>query len=147
MTVFGEDPDQFIPERWIPESPSGAGDENRMKAEVMGPLKDLPTIGFGYGRRVCPGRHIARNSMWVQIARLLWAFDIEPGHGAAGGALPLADPTACTSGIVSSPLPFQARFRPRGPWVTRIISEQCFTQDMDLTGLLDTIGGDKALKR
>lgn len=147
MTVFGEDPDQFNPERWLPEANSGVGGKDGIKSGVVGPLKDLPTIGFGYGRRVCPGRHIARNSMWVQIARLVWAFDVKPGNETVGRELLLSDPWACFDGVVSSPLPFQAEFKPRGPWVTKIISEQCFTQDMDLTGLLDTLGGDKALKR
>lgn len=49
--VFGKDPDRFMPERWMNED---------------GSLKELPQTGFGFGRRICTGRHIARN---VSIAR------------------------------------------------------------------------------
>lgn len=44
--VFGKDTDDFIPERWLADD---------------GTLKDLPQTGFGFGRRICTGRHIARN--------------------------------------------------------------------------------------
>ena len=29
-------------------------------------------------RRICPGRHVANNSMFIMIARLLWAATIKP---------------------------------------------------------------------
>lgn len=45
-SVFGPQTDEFIPERWISDE---------------GDLKDLPQTGFGFGRRICTGRHIARN--------------------------------------------------------------------------------------
>lgn len=36
---------------------------------------------FGFGRRICPGRHIAENSVFLGIARLLWGFDFHAGEG------------------------------------------------------------------
>jgi cytochrome P450 len=53
-------PNEFRPERWLGKIQSGS---------------------FGYGRRTCPGRHIARNSLTIVIARLLWAFDIRTKDG------------------------------------------------------------------
>lgn len=58
--AFGQHTDQFIPERWI------AAD---------GTLKDLPQTGFGFGRRICTGRHIARN---VSLSPLLSCHDRSP---------------------------------------------------------------------
>ena len=54
--VFG-DPLEFRPERWI-ENP------------------DLPMAAFGFGRRLCPGRHVVQDSLLIAICRLLWAYDI-----------------------------------------------------------------------
>jgi cytochrome P450 len=43
-----------------------------------------PDFGFGFGRRICPGRFMARSSMWITVASVLAAFEISPvvdGHG------------------------------------------------------------------
>lgn len=52
-----EDPLEFRPERWLSNS-------------------NLPTAAFGFGKRLCPGQHIARRSLFIIIARVLWGFDI-----------------------------------------------------------------------
>lgn len=44
--AFGPNTHDFLPERWIADD---------------GTLKDLPQTGFGFGRRICTGRHIAKN--------------------------------------------------------------------------------------
>lgn len=31
---------------------------------------------FGWGRRVCPGMHLGAASVSLNIARVLWAFDV-----------------------------------------------------------------------
>ena len=35
-------------------------------------------FGFGFGRRICPGRFMARSSMWITIASVLAVFEILP---------------------------------------------------------------------
>jgi cytochrome P450 len=43
-----------------------------------------PDAVFGFGRRICPGRFMARSSMWITIASVLAAFEISPvvdSHG------------------------------------------------------------------
>jgi cytochrome P450 len=52
------DPEQFRPERWLEDS-------------------SLPLAAWGFGKRMCPGQHLATNSLLLVIARLLWAFDIK----------------------------------------------------------------------
>ncbi|KAF8513249.1 cytochrome P450 [Hysterangium stoloniferum] len=37
---------------------------------------------FGFGRRACPGRQLALDSIWLAIGRILWAFDIQLSSGA-----------------------------------------------------------------
>lgn len=125
--VFGPtNVEEFAPERFL-----GSG--------------ELPTVGFGYGRRICPGRHVARNSLWISIARLLWAFDIKPALSEKGEPL-IPDTTKCTDGLVSKPLPYKARFEPRGDWARDIIIKECNTYHVDHAAMLDRIGSSMAAK-
>ncbi|CAI6277588.1 unnamed protein product [Periconia digitata] len=67
---------------------------------------------FGAGRRVCPGMHVAERSLFLGIARLLWAFDFRrPVDGDGNEICP--DPTKVTQGFVCAPLPFKAVITPR----------------------------------
>ncbi|KAF1948775.1 putative cytochrome P450, partial [Byssothecium circinans] len=137
--VFGADVEAFEPERWLPAE-SQDGSENPSSG-----LKDLPTVGFGYGRRICPGRHVARNVLWISVARLLWAFDIEPGTSETGERL-VNDSMAATDGLVTKPLPFKASFKPRGQWVHDIIMKEGGTYDVKFSDILEGIGADMARK-
>lgn len=40
--------------------------------------------GYGAGRRICPGIHLAERTLWLAIAKLIWAFDIGPGMDEKG---------------------------------------------------------------
>ncbi|KAK4225232.1 Fumitremorgin C synthase [Podospora fimiseda] len=117
--VFGSDVERFLPERWL----NGDG--------------DLPTPAFGYGRRICPGRHVARNSLWIAVARLLWAFDIKPEVDEDGRAVEVD--AKGTDGLVTKPLPFKARFELRGEWVRDVVEKECDTWRVDYHALLDQI--------
>jgi cytochrome P450 len=33
---------------------------------------------FGWGRRICYGAGLAENSLFIALAKLLWAFDVGP---------------------------------------------------------------------
>jgi cytochrome P450 len=37
---------------------------------------------FGFGRRACPARYLAANSVWIALARMIWAFDVTRAPGA-----------------------------------------------------------------
>lgn len=126
--VFGADPDNFVPDRWL---------ENDGKT-----LKTLPTAAFGYGRRTCPGRHLARNVIWVIVAQLLWSFDIKAGLSEKTGEPIPVDPIACTYGLVMRALPFKALFEPRGPWVREVIGGDTYSKDH--AAMLNQIGAEFA---
>lgn len=34
-------------------------------------------FGFGFGRRICPGRYLALNSVWLALASIVAVFDVE----------------------------------------------------------------------
>jgi cytochrome P450 len=40
---------------------------------------------FGWGRRICPGMHLGSASVAINIARILWAFDVTPAKNKDGG--------------------------------------------------------------
>ena len=90
-------PDEFRPERFL---------------ETTNPrLKDFD-LPFGFGRRICVGMHLAKNSLFISIAQILWAFDILPITGADGGPI-LPDPWEFTNGFNSKPVSFRCAVKPR----------------------------------
>ncbi|KAF5368852.1 hypothetical protein D9758_002853 [Tetrapyrgos nigripes] len=86
--IYGPDADQFRPERHL--------DEN-------GSLKDPKDDGhftFGFGQRVCVGRYVANNFLFISCAMILWAMQIEPVKDAKGNSiLPDPDSTAGGNGL------------------------------------------------
>ncbi|KAH8890720.1 putative cytochrome P450 [Thozetella sp. PMI_491] len=128
--VYGLNTESFVPGRWL----------NTDESTGVSTLKNLRTPVFGYGRRICPGRHFARNLVWVIVARLLWAFNIEAGRSAETGEQILVDPIACTDGLVVGALPFRASFKPRGLWAQKLIMEECDTYGQDIEAMLNQIG-------
>lgn len=73
----------------------------------------LHHYGYGAGRRMCPGLHLAERNMWRILAKLLWAFDIsEPTNPVTEQPVHL-DENAYTSAILMCPLPFTVNIVPR----------------------------------
>ncbi|CAN9416638.1 unnamed protein product [Alternaria alternata] len=111
-----DSPEVFRPERWIEKSqPSN----------------------FGYGRRVCPGRFIARNSLAIAMARLLWAFNIRSKDGVRINV----SEEMFTTGFVSGPKPFVAVFEPRSKERRSLIEREFDMADKDVAHLLDEARG------
>ncbi|KAI4193763.1 MAG: hypothetical protein LQ350_008154 [Teloschistes chrysophthalmus] len=74
-------------------------------------------FNYGFGRRLCPGIHVAGQSLYIVISITLWGFDIEEK---AGHAL---DMSAKSAGLIMKHEPFQVEIRSRGPMFSRIIRE------------------------
>ncbi len=54
---------------------------------------DRDHYGYGSGRRLCPGIHLAERNLFLAIAKLLWAFDFRPGKDDNGNIVePDVDP-------------------------------------------------------
>jgi len=94
-TLYPE-PDIFKPERFI---------------NTDGSLRDDPNLAsaFGFGKRICPGRHVVDATLFIVVASLLAAFNIKRGEG--GGSKP-SDYTF-TGTLSSRPDPFSCSFIPR----------------------------------
>ncbi|KAF8176725.1 cytochrome P450 [Mycena galopus ATCC 62051] len=102
------DPHRFDPERFM------------SKREYPGPWQHS---SFGYGRRVCPGQHLASNSMYLNVARILWGFDLSKARNEEGHEIEV-DTFAYTDGFNSVPLPFPMSIIPRSPGHLAIIERE-----------------------
>ncbi|EJF60322.1 cytochrome P450, partial [Dichomitus squalens LYAD-421 SS1] len=90
-TIYS-DPFTFKPERFLPKAAGGLGEPDC-----------VPTV-FGYGRRICPGMHLAESSLWMYAACMLAVLDIAPVRDESGKETP---PNAeAGPGIISIPKPF-----------------------------------------
>ncbi|KAM5343546.1 hypothetical protein ACJ41O_012083 [Fusarium nematophilum] len=136
-SVFGKEADTFKPERWLADVVEGKEPSIDACGFNTTALKDLPHTGFGFGRRVCTGRIIARNQLFIQMARMLWAFDVQAGVVKATGERHKVDDRDCTEGFVTLPKSFRAEMRPRGPWVRDAILRSGTTHDLDYAEILD----------
>ncbi|KAG5650137.1 hypothetical protein H0H81_000560, partial [Sphagnurus paluster] len=48
-----------------------------MKDGKLNPdVKDPASFAFGFGRRICPGRHMAFSAVWITMASIIATFDI-----------------------------------------------------------------------
>jgi len=80
--------------------------------------------GYGAGRRVCPGMHLAERSMWRIAAKLLWAFEFsEPRDPVSGQVLPL-DPNAYSDGVIQTALDYEVVVKPRSQEHVAVIKEE-----------------------
>ncbi|KAF8513280.1 cytochrome P450 [Gautieria morchelliformis] len=92
--IYGPNTDDFNPGRFLD------------------PNVTYPNAAFGYGRRICPGRYLADNSMFITVASILKVFDITPARDSSTGKeIPVSN--AFTSGFFSYPEPFICSIRPR----------------------------------
>ncbi|KAL6303377.1 hypothetical protein BKA93DRAFT_788191 [Sparassis latifolia] len=74
---------------------------------------------FGFGRRMCPGRHFALESMFITISSVLASFDIMKAVDVDGKEM---EPTGeYSTGIISYPLPFQCSIKPRSAAAEELI--------------------------
>ncbi|KZP23292.1 cytochrome P450 [Athelia psychrophila] len=90
-----------------------------MKDGNLDALARDPEAAFGYGRRICPGRHVARGTIWLNISCILACFNIEKPLDAHGNAI---EPSVkYISDLLRHPEPFECRIKPRSKHVEEII--------------------------
>ncbi|CAG8952212.1 hypothetical protein HYFRA_00000952 [Hymenoscyphus fraxineus] len=78
-------------------------------------------FAYGAGRRICPGIHLAENSLFLNISRILWAFNIKKKIGKDGNVI---EPTTeSLPGWLIIPQPFECTIEPRSEKHARIIED------------------------
>jgi cytochrome P450 len=90
--VYGEHAAHFDPARYL--------DANGDIAPAIPGTRDEGHVSYGFGRRECVGRHVANNSLFINIAVMLWAMKIERRKDASGQFLPLDVDGFVDQGIV-----------------------------------------------
>lgn len=89
------DPTRHLPGRYPPVgTPIGSDSSER------------PYTTFGAGRRMCPGIHVAERSLFMAIARLLWAFNMQRPVDDSGKFVAI-DPDAMTPGFMVLPMRYE----------------------------------------
>ncbi|KIJ63854.1 hypothetical protein HYDPIDRAFT_59396, partial [Hydnomerulius pinastri MD-312] len=67
-------PEEFNPERYLP-------------TETRDACPDPSRVMWGFGRRICPGRHLADSSLWMAMVSVLWAFNLEKPRDSQGNVI------------------------------------------------------------
>ncbi|KAF7374578.1 O-methylsterigmatocystin oxidoreductase [Mycena sanguinolenta] len=92
------EPERFNPDRFF---------------TMDGKLKDEDTVlAFGFGRRICPGRHNADATLWATIVSVLSTFTIAKAKDDTGKEIEI-DPDFYSDALISHPQPFACSIIPR----------------------------------
>ncbi|OCK75420.1 cytochrome P450 [Lepidopterella palustris CBS 459.81] len=112
---FHKNPQDFEPARYVNDPLSTAEALNASNPEA----RDHYT--YGAGRRVCSGIHVAQNSMFINMARTLWAFNVKKAKGPDGREI--TPPGDMEDGFLCVPKKFECHFEPRSAKHAKIVEE------------------------
>ncbi|KAK0232280.1 cytochrome P450 [Armillaria nabsnona] len=103
------DPERFYPERFLPK-PVGRGEPHFGAA-------------FGYGRRICPGRLVADDTLWLAFASILSMFSVEILPDKSGRyVVPTPE---FSEGLAHHPVPFDCNVVIRSGQAETIVLQSC----------------------
>ncbi|KZT67723.1 cytochrome P450 [Daedalea quercina L-15889] len=107
-TVY-PDPEKFRPERFLEMDATTAA------------AADPYNMVFGFGRRICPGKDLADQSVWIAAVSMLAAFDICKARDEAEREITPVPSFA--PGMISHVRPFVCDIRPRSQKMARMIEQ------------------------
>ncbi|KAJ7653935.1 cytochrome P450 [Mycena polygramma] len=112
VEAYGADAADFNPSRYLDE-----------KGQLKPALADTKEghVSYGFGRRICIGRHVANNSLFIGIACILWGADIRPTKDAAGKPIIPIESEIINDGLVVRPIPFTCEIKTRFPGAEAIL--------------------------
>ncbi|KAF5372236.1 hypothetical protein D9758_005061 [Tetrapyrgos nigripes] len=102
--IYGPDVAEFRPERHLDET-------GQLKDGLLGLSEGH--FSYGFGQRICVGRHVANNSLFIAIATALWTMRLEGAKDSDGNVM-LPDVNGEEeNGILSRPPLFAITATPR----------------------------------
>ncbi|KAE9386329.1 cytochrome P450, partial [Gymnopus androsaceus JB14] len=103
-------PEEFLPERFLDASSGG-------------PFIDIDSIhAYGFGRRICAGRYMADNTVWLTIASVLATLSFGKLKDKQGNEILVYEEyTNYFLRSSSYPKPFQCSITPRTPHAEKLI--------------------------
>uniref|UniRef100_A0A0W0G6J3 Putative cytochrome P450 n=1 Tax=Moniliophthora roreri TaxID=221103 RepID=A0A0W0G6J3_MONRR len=113
---YFDNPHAFFPERYLVN-------EYGTKLDVdVGAFRD--NLAFGYGRRICPGMHLANSSLMLNAMNFIWAFDFGSRKDNEGNDIPVRLDSYDKKGFFPFTTPFECSIRPRDEGVVDIIRRE-----------------------
>jgi cytochrome P450 len=116
------DPTSFKPERYL-SHPQGSGHY------AAGPASARDHWSFGAGRRICSGMHLAENSMFIVLAKLLWAFEILPSID--GAKVDTSDDAFDPEGSTTMAKVYSVRWRVRSERIRSVVEKEVMEAKRD----------------
>ncbi|THV02733.1 cytochrome P450 [Dendrothele bispora CBS 962.96] len=110
-----ENPEKFWPDRYI-KAEFGTRDGVDVSAFRH-------TLGFGGGKRICPGINLANNSIQINTMNLIWAFDFLKMIDSATKRPIDVDVNNYTEALLISPNPFPCDMKVRSPQHAELINQ------------------------
>ena len=102
------DPLTFKPERFLNTSTSTSTNGH---THTHTPEPDPHMYVFGFGRRICPGKLLADNALYLTIAQSLAVFSI--GKAVEDDGREVEPEVKFQPGVVSHPVPYRNTIKPR----------------------------------
>src|SRR5579859_5687470 len=110
-----EDPETFYPERFTPW-------RNMADSYTQTPApSDRDHYSYGAGRRICVGIHIAERNLFINIAKLVWAFNFKTKDGEE---LDDSPEVGYSPGFVIAPWPYQCEVSARDGSVKEVVERE-----------------------
>ncbi|KIJ97415.1 hypothetical protein K443DRAFT_133869 [Laccaria amethystina LaAM-08-1] len=94
------EPEKFNPDRFLDK-------DGKLDPNVMDPAR----MAFGFGRRICPGSHIAHSNLWLVAASILATFNITKALDESGKEVEPG--LEYITGLIMRPAPFKCTIKPR----------------------------------
>ncbi|KAJ6540375.1 cytochrome P450 [Mycena capillaripes] len=114
VEAYGADAADFNPGRYL-------GENGKLKPALADTKEGHVTYGFG--RRLCIGRHVANNSLFIDIACILWAANIRPTKDAEGKSVMPIESESINDGLVVRPIPFNCEISARFPGAETLLGQ------------------------
>ncbi|KAF4604252.1 hypothetical protein EYR38_004674 [Pleurotus pulmonarius] len=114
-SVYTE-PTKFNPDRFLPKS-QGGNEEPR------------PIATFGFGRRICPGRHLAAASIWIAVATMFATVNVNKAKDEDGNEI--TPEIMFETGLTSRPKAFSCSIMPRSEKAIGVVASECETSSRE----------------
>ncbi|KAL9710038.1 hypothetical protein Ac2012v2_007100 [Leucoagaricus gongylophorus] len=111
-----QDPSAFIPERFLHK-------DGTLDTELA---KDVE-LGFGFGRRICPGRHLGSSIVWLAAVSILTTCKILKAKDEDGNIIEPG--MELESAITADPKPFKCNIKPRSAETAELIKQVAMDAD------------------
>ncbi|KAH9001032.1 cytochrome P450 [Lactarius akahatsu] len=113
---YGDDAAKFNPERFL--------DANGRLLSGPAETRDEGHSAYGFGRRACVGKHVANDSLFISIATVLWAANLERVRDQSGKEVTPDTETFVDTGMIVRPLTYWFDVTPRFPEARSILAEE-----------------------